>query len=116
MPIKDISRLREAKSDTSPVRISPSMNQASARFLARRDGRFDDTLYWFDQSTGQIYHSEWDGKARPVKHVRDAFFKEVHVAGLRFSPDERLIATRTALSLKSAIPTPQKPQPAREHY
>lgn len=74
--------------------------------LAWRDGRFDDTLYWFDRLSRRIYFSEWDAKSRLVMKIRDTLFKEVHVGAIRVSPDERFLAVKTALNLKSAIPTP----------
>jgi hypothetical protein len=74
--------------------------------LAWRNGRYGETLFWYDNSARKVFSLGSDGRVRKIRRIRDTLLKSVTVKEIRVSPDERFMAYTTVAQLKAAVPTP----------
>jgi hypothetical protein len=83
-----------------------SSGNEAAFSLAWRNGRYGETLFWYDHRAREVYSLKPDGRVRTIRKIRDTLLKSVTVEEVRVSPDERFLAYTTVAQLKAAVPTP----------
>lgn len=74
--------------------------------LAWRNGRYGETLFWYEHRTREVCSSGSDGRIRKIRKIRDTLLKSVTVKEIRVSPDEHFLAFTTVAQLNAGVPTP----------